>query len=195
MEILLRRDRMFWITSGPGQSGIDNIQRVGKWPSWSWWWWWWFSSNFLSGSILDGYTLMLILFMCILSSKHHFISYAYSLKMHPHIGHRLSATTEWLRLVLFYTHLDFLVHFLFSVLEAGCFELFLIITNCLNTLSVGWSSKEYFLSNRFHFPAVIVKKSPKCQENSSHSFAAVPNSPKQSQPHIFVTIGSLALLY
>ena len=52
MEILLRRDRMFWITSGPGQSGIDNIQRVGKWPSWSWWWW--CSSNFLSGSMLDG---------------------------------------------------------------------------------------------------------------------------------------------
>ena len=66
---------------------------------------------------------MLIFYMCSLSSKHHFIFYAYSLKMDPHIGHCLSSTIELLRLV---PHFGFLLHFLFSVLE-----LILIITNWL----------------------------------------------------------------
>ena len=131
---------------------------------------------------------MLIFYMCSLSSKHHFIFYAYSLKMDPHIGHCLSSTIELLRLV---SHFGFLLHFLFSVLE-----LILIITNWLRIhYRLASPQKKIFLSNPFHFPALIVKKSPKCQENSSHSFPAVPNSPKKSQPHIYVTTGSFALLY
>ena len=75
----------------------------------------------------------------------------------------------------FYTHLDFLVHFLFSVLEAGCFELFLIITNCLNTLSVGWSSlKRGFPQQPFPF-SCIVKKSPKCHSQQSQIVPSSPN--------------------
>ena len=45
-----------------------------------------------------------------------------------------------------------------------------------NTLSVGWSSlKRGFPQQPFPF-SCIFKKSPKCHENSSHSFAAVPTS-------------------
>ena len=68
---------------------------------------------------------------------------------------------------------------LFSVLEAGCFELFLIITNWLNKLSVGWSSKEDFLSTNIRFPALSkrVQNVRKAVFIHSQQSQIVPSSP------------------
>ena len=137
--------------------------------------------------MLDGYTFILLFFVYVkLELKTRIYFSRILLKMHPHIGHYLSSTNEGLRLVL---QFDFLLHFLFPVLEARWFEFFLIITNWLRIhyRLVGPRSKEDFLSNHFHFPAFSKRVQNVTKTVLIHS--------QQSQPHIFVTIGSLALLY
>ena len=111
--------------------------------------------------------------MCSLRSKHYFIF--------PHILWR------WiLILVIVFQQLQKIAvgsTFWFSapsfVFCFGSRLLWIILDNhklVENTWSVGWSSlKRGFPQQPFPFSR-IVKKSQKCQENSSHSFAAVPTS-------------------
>ena len=55
--MIRRQRRIFWITMGPGQSGMYMIHLVGRWPSW---WYCPLQGGFsTSGSILKGWIFIL----------------------------------------------------------------------------------------------------------------------------------------
>ena len=118
---------------------------------------------------------MLIFYRCSLSSKHQFIFYAYSRRwilVWVMFFHQLQNCCDGFHIFIFCSI------FCFLFWKVG-FELFLIITNWLNTLSVGWFSlKRGFPQQPFPFPHIDCHKESKLsEENSSYSSRTVPSSP------------------